>query len=400
MISDKPIEQIVAGDLEQLTSNGVAESRSLEYKEALPTNSDQDKREFLADVSSIANSAGGDLIYGVKEKRDEDGKPTGTPEEIVGVDVANLDQVILRLENVLRDGIAPRVPGIRFWPVVGFERGPALVVRIPRSWAAPHMVCFQQSGKFFTRHSGGKHQLDVLELRDAFLNSRSASERAEEWRVGRLGRLVGGAAPVSLSSEKLLCVHAVPYGALFGALAVDLQKATTRNVDLRPIAANSWGHRFNIDGVISVSGSREATTNAYLQLFRNGAAEAIYSEVFFEPPAEVKGFEAGVAARDVAKHLLETVGQLQRIFHFLEVLPPISVFVSLHGMKGVVFHALRSRFGRHTFDRETILLPEIVIDDLNAAATGVLRPALDTLWQAAGLERCFDYAEDGRWAPQ
>jgi hypothetical protein len=77
-----------------------------------------------------------------------------------------------RLENVLRDGLAPRVQGIRFWPVAGFERGPGLIVRIPRSWAAPHMVTFQQSGKFFKRHSGGKHQLDVFEVRDAFLNTR------------------------------------------------------------------------------------------------------------------------------------------------------------------------------------------------------------------------------------
>ena len=110
----------------------------------------------------------------------------------MGLDVTNLDQAIQRLENVLRDGIAPRIPGIRFLRVGQFERGPALALRVPRSWATPHMVVFQQSGKFFTRHAGGKHQLDINELRDAFFNTRSASERAEDFRTGRLGRVIGG----------------------------------------------------------------------------------------------------------------------------------------------------------------------------------------------------------------
>src|SRR5689334_8563616 len=102
MISDKSIEQIAAADLERLVINGVSESRSLEYKETLPGGSDQDKKEFLADVTSFANAIGGDLVYGVREARDESGKPTGTPEAVVGLDVPNFDQAIQRLENVLR----------------------------------------------------------------------------------------------------------------------------------------------------------------------------------------------------------------------------------------------------------------------------------------------------------
>lgn len=403
MIADRPLEQVTAADLERLVSNGVAENRTLEYKETLPGGADQDKREFLADVSSFANAIGGDLIYGAREKRDETGKPTGTPEAIVGVDVANLDQTTQRLENVLRDGIAPRVPGIRLWPVAGFERGPALIVRVPRSWAAPHMVTFQQFGRFFTRHSGGKHQLDVLELRDAFLNSRSASERAEEFRTARLGRLIGGGAPVPLSSEKILCVHAIPHGALFGALAVDLQKAAANNSELRPIEARSWGPRFNIDGLISVAGAGRGTnTTGYVQLFRNGIVEVTFSDVFFDPPPEMRTAVPGVGAGLVANELAGLVERLQRLFRILEILPPVSLFISLHGMRDVILHVSQrfSLYGRYAFDRDTILLPETVMQEYESAAPALLKPALDALWQAAGLERCFDYSEDGRWAPQ
>jgi hypothetical protein len=403
MIAEKPIEQITSADLEQLVTNGVGESRTLEYKEALPGGADQDKREFLADVSSFANAIGGDLVYGARERRDQEGKPTGTPEAIIGVDLDNLDQTIQRLENVLRDGLAPRVPGIRFWPVAGFERGPALIVRVPRSWAAPHMVTFQQSGKFFTRHSGGKHQLDVLEVRDAFLNTRSASERAEDFRTARLGRLIGGGAPVPLSSEKLLCVHAVPHGALFGALAVDLQKATAANVELRPMEASGWGPRFNIDGVISIaSAMRGANSTGYVQLFRNGIVEVVFSDVFFDPPSEMKMEVAGVGAGVVARELVALVERLQRLFRILDVPPAVSFFISLHGMKAVRLHVSQrlSLYGGYAFDRDTILLPEVVLDGYDSPPPTILKPAMDALWQAAGLERCFDYADDGRWAPR
>ena len=53
----------------------MAESRYLDYKERLPGDSDEDKRELLADVTAFANTAGGDLLYGVRERREENRAP-------------------------------------------------------------------------------------------------------------------------------------------------------------------------------------------------------------------------------------------------------------------------------------------------------------------------------------
>src|ERR1039458_8242927 len=99
---DKPLNDIAEADLAALISNGVAEGRTIEYKRILPGNSDADKKEFLADTSSFANTGGGDLVYGM----DEVG---GLPTHIVGIQATDLDAEIRRLDSILAAGLAPRI---------------------------------------------------------------------------------------------------------------------------------------------------------------------------------------------------------------------------------------------------------------------------------------------------
>jgi len=63
----KLLNAITEEDLQSLITNGVAEGRTIDYKRDLPGNSDGDKKEFLADVSSFANTGGGDLVFGMDE---------------------------------------------------------------------------------------------------------------------------------------------------------------------------------------------------------------------------------------------------------------------------------------------------------------------------------------------
>ena len=75
----KRFEDITKADIDALVANAVAEGRTIEYKRELPGNSDEDKREFLADVSSFANGAGGDIIYGVEEDKGVPTAASGLP---------------------------------------------------------------------------------------------------------------------------------------------------------------------------------------------------------------------------------------------------------------------------------------------------------------------------------
>ncbi len=100
----KPIDQITEKELQTLVDNAVLEKKTLEYKQLLPNNSDGDKKEFLADVSSFANASGGDLIYGLVSDN-----VTGAPLKVEGIELVNVDQEIARLDNSIRDGIEPRI---------------------------------------------------------------------------------------------------------------------------------------------------------------------------------------------------------------------------------------------------------------------------------------------------
>jgi hypothetical protein len=48
-------------------------------------------------------------------------------------------------------------------------------------------------------------------------------------------------------------------------------------------------------------------------------------------------------------------------------------------------------------DRESLLLPDILIEEYEVSIGTVLRPAFDALWQACGYPGSRNYDADGRW---
>ena len=119
------LDSINEGHLNDLVAGGVQESRSIEFKAELVWGTDSDKKEFLADVSALANGGGGDLIFGIEEDQ-------GAASAVVGLDSFDPDTDRLRIENILRDGIAPRIVGVRVQPVVLNNGRMAIIVRVPK----------------------------------------------------------------------------------------------------------------------------------------------------------------------------------------------------------------------------------------------------------------------------
>jgi hypothetical protein len=391
MALNKPLASIEESDLQALVDNQVSEHKTFEYKEALPGNADGDKKEFLADVSSFANASGGDLIYGVREQ-------SGVPVELSGLGLSDVDAEILRLESCIQMGIAPRLFRIvETHPVaLPSKQRYAIVIRIRKSWAAPHMVTFKNDSKFFSRNSRGKYQLDVSELRSAFLLSETAAEHIRNFRAERLGMIVAGEGAISMGENAAkLVLHMVPFEAFDPAARFDLFSLNDVNYvyPLEPLRLHRGGYRspqFNFDGLLC------ELQDTYTQVFRNGSIEAVDTTIL-GASRERQITSGGIYER----RLLEAIKRYLAAQKQLGVEPPIFVMISLLGVKDfkISFDGLDNwifEAQEHLIDRADLKVPEIMIDDFDSELTEVMKPAFDTIANATRWSRSMTYNESGK----
>ena len=404
---NKRLEEIEKADIDGLVAGGVGESRTLDYKEALPGGTDEEKKEFLYDASSFANAAGGLIIYGVKEARDANNKPTGIPASADGLAAANVDAEILRLENIIRTGVDPRIPSARFKIISGFKDGPVLLLRVDQSWASPHMVIFKNASRFYSRNSAGKYPLDVREIRAAFALSESIPERIRRFRDDRLARIVAGETPVDIASRGKFVLHMVPVTAVESGKLVEVNQDKIGWLSAPRLSwvgvARDQQHRYNLDGSlvydrVIVVPNEKPVCRSYAQLFRSGAIEAVAA---LDNPTGMDGY----IAQDFEPMLIQPFREYMAQMQLLGIQPPVFVMSTLLGVKGFYLwvstdeypESVRGAGANVPFDRDVMLLPDLIIEDLNTPAEEILRPAFDALWQAGGWERCHRYNKDGKW---
>jgi Putative DNA-binding domain len=387
-LSHKPLSNLDLADLQTLVDGGVRESREIEYKRQLPGNSDEDKREFLADVSSFANASGGDIMYGIEA---DAGLPTG----IVGVE-GNADAELLRLESIIRAGIQPRVMGLHIQPVPLSDGRHVLILRIPASWTSPHMVTFKNLSRFYSRTSAGKYQLDVTELRSLFARDGNTAERIRRFRDERLARIVAGEAAFELTGSALTVVHLVPLRAFDPASQIDLRAIKVGTPDLSPLGWRGGSMRWNVDGYatfmdLTATGSG---VPSYVQLFRHGAVEAVDARIL-----ELRPPHNAIPGTWLAKDLVEAIPRFLAAQREVGVELPVAVLVTLVGIKGrrlAGSESWSSMGGGHPVDRDLVQAADIIIDDWQTDMGTALRPALDSVWNAAGWRQCSYYDESGK----
>lgn len=148
-------------DIQQLIADAIEEDRNLEYKgaEALGK-SDGKKNEISKDVSSLANSNGGIIIYGIKEF--DDRAKCHLPEKIDPINRVDFSKEWL--EQIINNKIQPKIKGIAIDPVVVSEADNTVVyvVKVPKGHTA-----HQASGhKYYKRYNFEAVPMEDYEVRD------------------------------------------------------------------------------------------------------------------------------------------------------------------------------------------------------------------------------------------
>jgi len=385
----KNIEQITEEDLQALIDNSVLEGKTIEYKESLPSNLDRDKIEFLADISSFANASGGDLIYGIIEG-------SGIPKTLEGLIIENVDQEISRLDSIIRDGIEPRILGIKLQPIKLSNSKMALIIRVYKSWISPHRVSFKGHDKFYSRSANGKYPLDVVELRVAFNLSETITERIRRFREDRISKIFANETPVPFYDTAKIALHLIPIISFNPAQIYEISKIASRPEELRPIYLSGLNHRYNFDGFLTYSSLIEGKSHSYVQLFKNGIIEAVDGYLLDPSHHDERLLIPSVAYE---KELIKSLPDYLSILKTLNVELPIFIFLSLLGVKGylMAFDQWEFQDEVHTIDRDALLLPEIVIESYEVSAKDILRPCFDSIWNACGFPRTLNYNDAGEW---
>ncbi|MEM9539929.1 MAG: ATP-binding protein [Cyanobacteria bacterium P01_E01_bin.42] len=392
-LSSIPLDKIVESDLQSLIDNEVAEGKAIDYKQELSGNSDTEKKEFLFDVSSFANAGGGDLFYGIKEDK-------GIPIEICGIDVSDRDEVRLQLENKIRDCIQPRIPGLKIHFVPLANGKFVLILRIPRSFAQPHMVTFKNASRFYSRNSAGKYQLDVGEIRTAFTLSQSITDRIRDFRRDRLSAIVSGETPVLMEEGAKFVLHLIPINAFDLVANLNLLSIINKprvKEKLSPLTFHEYQNytsQYNFDGYLTSIGSRDfSLSSSYLQVFRSLTFEATSSQDF-----DIYN-ETKIIYRTCDLNILSGIKNFLEIYKCLEIEIPVFIMLSFLNVKNyfICLHDGQRSIGGRQIDRDNLILPEIVIEDFNVNIERVMKPIFDTVWNAAGIVRSPNYDEQGNW---
>ena len=186
MSISRNFDELSEADLQSLIDTGVPEGMAIDYKRAPYGRGDADVKEFLKDISSFANTILGHLIMGVD-------KSNGVPTTIMPITHLDPDKEVQRLESMMRDGITPRITGVRTKAIPIAGGGFVIVLRVPRSWNPPHQVSARNTNQFYVRNSAGAHEVSIDELRTLFNFGAAAQDRTRAFRQEWLAMIRSGA---------------------------------------------------------------------------------------------------------------------------------------------------------------------------------------------------------------
>ena len=131
-------------DVQSMIDSGMRESEVVEYKRATNRFTDAENHEIAKDISAMANSLGGIIIYGVATS----GTDRTLPERIIPINIVNIET----LDRVINSQIRPPIQGLRK-KLIPTSEAKVVIVEIPVSDDPPHQSLYD---KRYYRRSGSE----------------------------------------------------------------------------------------------------------------------------------------------------------------------------------------------------------------------------------------------------
>jgi len=392
----KKLSDITLSDINDLISNEVSEGKSLEYKSELTNSTRDEKKEFLADITSFANSDGGDIIFGIKEDSN-----TKLPLELVGISIDNRDLLIQKIENMLRDSVEPRMPEIEFSPLLPLcdsNNKYIFIIRVRPSFSFPHRVMLDN--KFYARNSVGKYPMDVGELRTSFTLSHAVFKEINSYieeRLVMLSRRGNGL----ITNKPVFMLNYIPISAFRGSqtqysmkqISHGIEQLNSTGAHIRNICG-FFKQRITVDGV--TTGYYTNTHSARIHHKINGIVEMATTDYFFPQhknenrnPSEPYDVMSSVS---LVGDSISLTGAVKTFYNELGISSPVIISCAiLNGIGYSLPKGFCGGFPKIMLDNHIIAIPPIMIDDFSAGAEEILKPVFDSIWNAFGRLHCSAY---------
>lgn len=392
VLDQKRLEDITENDLLLLIESKIAESKTIDYKQELPGTQEKDRKEFLKDISSFANTAGGYLVFGMKEEQ-------GIAVELLGLGEINPDKIILRFEEMIRSGIRPQIFGLKFHTIPIKTNSNAFIIKIPKSWNSPHQVIFNSDMRFVARGQKGKYLMEIDELRTIMEGAEEAAEKIRNFRLDRIAKIAAGESPSTPDrSGGHIIVHYLPIAGFAGEIHLPLRREGS-NWPISPPPHLGMGCGFSqkycFEGFQYYSHGQTNKIEDYFLLFKKGAMEMVLFQPLRDEPGDP--WKNSIGASMVEELIAETISYFRKITKDQEILSPAYFAITIIGMKG-----WRWLLGEHigsssgVLDRDTFLVPETLVDSESFNLSDVLKRLIDPIWNAAGWQESPNF-KNGTW---
>jgi hypothetical protein len=400
------LNDLISAHIESLIESEVPESLTLDYKQQLPSGQSESKRDFLCDVVAMANSAGGDLIYGITERRTEDGK-TGTPDRLLETRFTNLHDEEIRLNNYIRDSIAPKLIGA-IVRGVSCASGDALVVRVPASRSKPHMVTMGGLDRFCKRMGTTNQKMNWDEIRRAFSEQGEIRETIAAWRAHRADLVEQKRSPVPLNNDVAMLFHLIPADAFTPGSLTETWRLSDSEKRAVHVVTGNYYQRYNADGFLchanrAVFGPLEKTDgyHGYTQLFRSGIVEYGFSHFYYPP--HTGGQTSVIQGLQVEQTIVQCYADAIERYKRDGRTGIIYVGFSMVGIEDKqIYTTPRLWYPREYGVRQnTFTSPEVMVglsEPEDQPYVQTLRPLIDTFWQLDGKEES-PFVINGTWNP-
>jgi hypothetical protein len=380
----KKLSELGQEDLQRLLSDQLQERNTIEYKREMYGSSDDEKREMLKDISSMANNIGGYILIGI----DTNGE--GIPTSLVGVEEGNH---VERISDCCLDNIDKRIVGLDIEDVALNNGKVVIIISIPESTNAPHMITYKGINQFWKRHGRLKDKMTIDEIASAFDRKLSSLNNIERFLFIRKSEILE-----NIGNKTFIIVSASPTNLRFSETIFDTHDAQLRQ--LITGIPSLYGQQISCGRPYPTIRGLRADQNTpywnnnidvseYLEVFRNGYIE--FGKQIRHETNEGRYIASLVEIPLIAIFINFVQDLYEKYLPFAPLVVNLSIFnasdlwlaVRDHGDNTVKWHAqhleLENFFFENTSDERKLVTKRIC----------------DRLWQAFHHESCNLFDDTG-----